>query len=151
VAKYLAERVQGNVRELEGVLTRLKVEIQMDGCPADLALARRVLGANGHGAGARAIRMDDILDAVTRRFGVRVSDLQSRRRTQSIVLPRQVVMYLARELTNLSLEEIGRYLGGRDHTTVIYALGKIQDRLEVDGDFAAQIAHLQREIRSLAG
>mgnify|MGYP003546583864 CR=1 FL=1 len=77
--------------------------------------------------------MEDILALVTEHFGVKLSDLQSKKRTNAIAYPRQVAMYLARQITRHSLEEIGGFFGGRDHSTVIYAVDKIQGLHEQDG------------------
>jgi chromosomal replication initiator protein len=93
----------------------------------------------------------DVLKAVTQHFGVSKEDLESKRRTHSIVFPRQVAMNLLRQLTPLSLEEIGRHFGGRDHSTVLYAIEKMNSRRRVDANFAATLAELDREIRQSSG
>jgi len=118
VVKFVAERIESNIRDLEGALIKLDALSQMRDGRIDLALAQEALGAGGP---ASAITVQHIVDAVTRYFGVRLADLQSKRRTKSITVPRQVCMYLARELTNHSLEEVGGFFGGRDHTTVLHA------------------------------
>jgi len=107
--------------------------------------AGRVAGAGetwpgGHGR--------DILRVVTTRYNVRVSDLQSRKRTRSIVLPRQICMYLARALTTLSLEEIGGFFGGRDHSTVMHAEARITSSLEQDVALAHTIEALKHDLRA---
>lgn len=146
VASYLAETIQSNVRELEGTLTRLLAMASLVNRPIDLALAREVAG-NPNRNQSRAIRIDDILGAVTSHYGVKVSDLQSKRRTQSIVLPRQVAMYLTRNMTGLSLEEIGGFFGGRDHSTVVYALERMEQRRRVNSDFSILLGDLERLVR----
>lgn len=146
VARFLAEQVQDNVRELEGSLMNLTAQAALDGQPISLRLAQRAIH-NGAANGRRPVRMDDVLDAVTSHFGVKLPELQSKRRSQSIVGPRQVAMYLARKMTPLSLEEIGAYFGGRDHSTVIYAVQKVADRMRVDGDYARRIADVERVTR----
>jgi chromosomal replication initiator protein len=146
VARFMAEQVQNNVRELEGGLVNLKALAALDGLPVSLRLAQRALQPAT--AGRRAVRMEDVLDAVVAQLGAKLADLQSKRRSQSIVLPRQVAMFLARKLTPMSLEEIGGYFGGRDHSTVIYALQKIEGRLRVDGDFARRVAEVERQARA---
>ena len=98
----------------------------------------------------RPVRMDDILEIVTAQFMVKVADLHSKRRAQSIVQPRQVAMYHARKLTEMSLEEIGGYFGGRDHSTVLYSVEKVDRRRRVDHEFAALLTELERRIRQLA-
>lgn len=148
IAHFIAEHVDRNVRELEGTLTHLHALSQLNGLPISLPLARQALGSERNAKMQRIIRMDDILQCVIAHFGVRLADLQSKRRTQSIVYPRQVAMFLARSLTDHSLEEIGGHFGGRDHSTVVYAVEKMERRRRVDGDFASLLAELDRKIRN---
>jgi len=131
VARHIAERIDQNVRELEGAMTRLVGYSSMTGKPITLDLAREALGELFlQRRGAPTI--DDVIAAVTEYFPVRLSDLQSKKRTKSITFPRQVAMYLARRITKLSLEEIGGYFGGRDHSTVLYGIDRIQTQVEQD-------------------
>ena len=148
IAHFIAEHVDRNVRELEGTLTHLHALCQLNGLPISLPLARQALGSERNAKMQRIIRMDDILQSVIAHFGVRLADLQSKRRTQSIVFPRQVAMFLARGMTDHSLEEIGGHFGGRDHSTVVYAVEKMDRRRRVDGDFASLLADLERKIRN---
>jgi len=147
VARFMAEHVQDNVRELEGGLLNLKALAALDGQTISLRLAQRALQPST-AAGRRAVRMDDVLEAVVAQFGVKLPDLQSKRRSQSVVGPRQVAMYLARKLTAMSLEEIGGYFGGRDHSTVIYAVQKVTDRMRVDGEYARRVTEIERLARA---
>ena len=147
VAHFIAENVESNVRELEGTLTRLYAQASLTNRTVDMGLAREIL-APALRARSRAIRIDDVLNLITQHFGVKVADLQSKRRTQSVVFPRQVAMFLTRNLTQLSLEEIGGFFGGRDHSTVVYALEKIEQRRRVDSDFNALLGDLERQIRN---
>jgi len=87
--------------------------------------------------------LDRITEAVASHYQVKISDLRSRRRSRSISLPRQVIMYLGRETTELSLDEIGDHFGGRDHSTVLYACGRVKDMLEQDARFAAEVERLR--------
>ncbi len=120
IAEYIARQVQANIRELEGALTTIYALAVTSKEPVTLDLAQRALEGQIKLA-ARHISITDIIDVVTRHFDVRLTDLQSKRRSQSITTPRQICMYLARTLTRHSLEEIGGHLGGRDHTTVMHA------------------------------
>ncbi|MDP6955667.1 MAG: chromosomal replication initiator protein DnaA, partial [Planctomycetota bacterium] len=131
VAQLLAENVESNIRELEGAVTRLMGFASLSGQAVTPELARQAL-SDLFPATIGAPTIHDILSLVTEHFSVRLADLQSRRRTQSIVLPRQVAMYLARKITPLSLEEIGSYFGGRDHSTVLHAVNKVSGTLERD-------------------
>ncbi|MFQ5749969.1 MAG: helix-turn-helix domain-containing protein, partial [Planctomycetota bacterium] len=147
VSQFIAQNVENNVRELEGALTRVHALASLSGRPISLSLAREALGAEIRQR-FRAVGIDDILAVVTGHFGVKVSDLQSKRRTQSIVFPRQVAMFLARRMTQLSLEEIGGYFGGRDHTTVLYAIERVEKRRQVDGDLGSVLGELNHQVRA---
>lgn len=131
VAQLIAEHVDENVRELEGAVTRLIGYSSLTGKPITLELAREGLADLLH-VRRGAPSMEDIVQEVTQYFGVKLSELQSKKRTKSIAFPRQVAMYLARKLTRHSLEEIGGWFGGRDHSTVLYAVDRIGDRLTKD-------------------
>jgi len=90
--------------------------------------------------------MADIIEAVSRDFDVRITDLQSKKRSQSIALPRQICMYLGRQLTRHSLEEIGGHLGGRDHSTVLHACSKIEEIFKRDEQIRLRIENLTRQL-----
>jgi chromosomal replication initiator protein len=148
VACYIAAKVENNTRELEGAITKLQGMAMLqqpgpDGSPPklDLDLAKSALGENG-GADQRRITFQQIFDAVTKYYNVRLSDLQSKKRHKSIAFPRQVCMFLARRHTRYSLEEIGGYFGGRDHTTVMHAVRTVDERCTDDPDIANQVAHI---------
>ena len=145
LARFLAERIETNVRELEGAVNKLLGFASLSGQDLSLQLARqclRELFTTQRGAPS----IDDILRAVTARFGVKLSDLQSRRRTNAIVLPRQVGMYLARRVTRMSLEEIGHYFGGRDHSTVLYAIEKVGKLTRENDELRAAVTQLLVEL-----
>ena len=145
LARFLAERIETNVRELEGAVNKLLGYASLSGQDLSLQLARqclRELFTTQRGAPS----IDDILRAVTARFGVKLSDLQSRRRTNAIVLPRQVGMYLARRVTRMSLEEIGHYFGGRDHSTVLYAIEKVGKLTRENEELRASVTQLLVEL-----
>jgi chromosomal replication initiator protein len=145
LARFLAERIETNVRELEGAVNKLLGFASLSGQELSLQLARqclRELFTTQRGAPS----IDDILRAVTARYGVKLSDLQSRRRTNAVVLPRQVGMYLARRVTRMSLEEIGRYFGGRDHSTVLYAIEKVGKLTRESDETRATVTQLLLEL-----
>jgi len=125
IASLLAERIDSNIRELEGAVTKLLGFAGVSGLPISADLAREALRELFHARRGQP-SMEDILTLVTEHFGVKLSDLQSKKRTNAIAYPRQVAMYLARQITRHSLEGIGGFFGGRDHSTVIYAVEKIQ-------------------------
>ncbi len=145
VAEYIARKMQANIRELEGALTTIYAVATTTGKDITLELAQIALEGQIESA-ARHISISDIIDVVTSHFNVRLTDLQSKRRSQSITEPRQICMYLARNLTRHSLEEIGGHLGGRDHTTVMHACSKISNAKEADPTMHAVLNELTRQI-----
>ena len=128
VLNFIARRVQGSGRDLEGVLNQLVAQEKVGRTPVSIDAAASVIRDIVAEAPARQIMIEDVLRAVTGHFNVSRADLLSARRHKSVVYPRQVGMFLAKTLTTRSLPEIGRRFGGRDHTTVLHAVRKI-DRL----------------------
>lgn len=147
VAEYIARKMQANIRQLEGALTNIYALASTTQKPIDISLARDALEEHSP-AVSRQISISDIIDVVTRHYGVRLTDLQSKKRRQSITTPRQMCMYLARNLTRHSLEEIGGHLGGRDHTTVMHACEKIEKLVSSDQQIKAVIDELSNQIMS---
>ncbi len=145
IAGYVARKVQANIRELEGALTAIYAVANTTGREIDLDLAQTALDGQIE-ASVRHISIIDIIEVVTSHFNVRLSDLQSKRRSQSITEPRQICMYLARNLTKHSLDEIGGHLGGRDHTTVMHACNKIGHAKEDDSKMNALLNELTKQI-----
>lgn len=138
VVRFIAENIEENVRELEGAVTRLSGYTALSNEPITLEMAQQAL------AGLIEVRrgaptVDDIVRLVTEHYQVKLSDLQSKRRTKTIAFPRQIAMYLARKVTRHSLEEIGGFFGGRDHTTVMYAVDKITNLIQNDDAIAADV------------
>jgi chromosomal replication initiator protein len=107
----------------------------------DLELAKLALG-EGDVAQEKRITIQHILDVVTKYYNIKLSDLQSKKRNQSIAFPRQICMFLARKHTRYSLEEIGGYFGGRDHTTVLHGVRSIDRSIKVDRDVASQVGQI---------
>ncbi len=146
IARFLAERIETNVRELEGAVNRVLGFASVNGKPIDLQLVRqcmRELFTERRGQPTT----DDIMRVVTARFGIKPSELQSRRRTNAVVLPRQVGMYLARRVTRMSLEEIGHFFGGRDHSTVLYGIEKIGRLMREHPETRALVTQLLIEVQ----
>ena len=125
VATFIATHITHNIRELEGALIRFGAFTSLTGQPLNIETARRALHDTIREK-KTALRVEDIQEAVSKRFQVKIADLKSKKRTAHIVVPRHIGMYLCRELTDLSLPEIGRYFGGRDHSTVIHACKQIE-------------------------
>lgn len=145
IAGYIARKVHANIRELEGALTTIYAVSTTTGRVIDLELARTALEGQIESSTKR-VSISDIIGVVTGHFDVRLTDLQSRKRCQSITEPRQICMYLARNLTRHSLEEIGGHLGGRDHTTVMHACSKINQAKDKDPKMNALLNELTKQI-----
>jgi len=146
VLDFLARKVTSNVRELEGALNRVIAYAQLVGRPVTLELVREVL-ADLLRANDRKINIDDIQKAVAEHFNLRLSDMLSQRRSRNIARPRQVAMYLAKQLTERSLPEIGRKFSGRDHTTVMHAIKKIEELRCSDSALDEDITRLMRRLQ----
>ena len=141
VSCYIAERVTANIRELEGAVTKVVGVAAITGRPITLELASEAL------RGVAVTRLtqvstDEVVELITAEFAISARDLTGKSRTQAISLPRQIAMYLLREHTELSLEDIGRVFGNRDHTTVLYAVTKIRDRSVSDRLFREMLESL---------
>jgi chromosomal replication initiator protein len=149
VVCLIAGAIDSNTRELEGAISKVAMLAQVCERPLDVAVAREALGGDPPAA-SREITIEDILNAVISRFGVRLADLQSKKRSRSITFPRQICMYLARSLTRHSLEEIGGYFGGRDHTTVLHANRIVENLRTRDAQFQATLDLLARQIQSIS-
>jgi chromosomal replication initiator protein len=147
VCEFLANQITSNIREVEGAIYKVASLSELMHRPIDLALAREALRDSMAGS-RRQVTIESIARAVTTHFGVKAVDLQSKKRNRSIAHPRQVCMWLARRLTDHSLVEIGGYFGGRDHTTVLYALEKIDRETHHDTQLKELLDSLVREIRS---
>jgi chromosomal replication initiator protein len=147
VIQFIAENIDSNIRDLEGAIIKVIGFSSLANKPIDIHLARDALRDTVERV-AKAITMDDIISNITNEFRVKLSDLQSKKRSKSVSHPRQVAMYLARTLTRHSLEEIGGYFGGRDHTTVMHACDKIKRLLGEDPSLAATVEGLTNRLRN---
>ena len=132
VAHLLASRITNNVRELEGALTRLTAHATLNARIIDITFARHILRDLLHEE-VRAISIDDIQKKIASYFNINIREMSSSKRSKNIAYPRQVAMYASKELTSMSLPEIGRNFGGRDHTTVLHAVRKIK-KMRADSD-----------------
>lgn len=148
VAHYIAENVRSNIRELEGCLIKLIFHSSLHESDIDVSTAQEVLKQIIQEP-SKAISVDSIQRIVAEHYQVKVSDLRSKNRAQVFALPRQIAMYLSRELTRASTTEIGRRFGGKDHSTVIHSTNKIKGLLSQDPSFATTINHLRESIEAL--
>jgi chromosomal replication initiator protein len=147
VLHFIAENIDTNIRDIEGAIIKVIGFSSLTNKPIDIHLTHEALRDTVERV-ATAITMDDIIKSVTGEFRVKLSDLQSKKRSQSVAHPRQVAMYLARSLTRHSLEEIGGYFGGRDHTTVMHACDKIRRLLKTDPSLLAILESLSNQLRN---
>ncbi len=147
VLTFVASRVSTNIRELEGALTRVVAFSSLTGRRMDVELAQDVLRDVFPNGEAAAVSIDRIQELICERFSVSLAELTGDRRSQNIVYPRQVAMYLSRELTDSSLPKIGKEFGGRDHTTVIHATSKIARLIREDRSVYNLVQELTARIK----
>jgi len=143
VLEFLAHKITSNVRELEGALNRVVAHSQLVGRDISLETTQDVLHDLLR-ANDRRVTIEEIQKQVATHFNIRISDMHSARRARSVARPRQVAMYLAKQLTSRSLPEIGRKFGGRDHTTVMHAVRKVDELREHDTGFNEDVELLRR-------
>lgn len=146
VAFLLATCIKTNVRELEGALIRLGAFSSLTGQPITIDLAKKVL-REAIEERKRFVSVDEIQKAVADRFHLKPAELKSKRRTKALVLPRQITMYLCREITKMSYPEIGRHFGGKDHTTVMHACRQIEKQTETDGSMKHMVESMLQHFR----
>ena len=147
VLTFIASRISTNIRELEGALTRVVAFSSLTGRPMTVELAQEVLKDVFPQGEMPEISVEQIQETVVDRFGMSMQELTGDRRSQSIVYPRQVAMYLCRELTDSSLPKIGKKFGGRDHTTVIHATSKIAKLIKEDRNVYNLVQELTARIK----
>jgi len=146
VSYLLASRITNNVRELEGALTRLTAFSHLIKKSIDMDMAKNVLREQLHVV-VRSITIEDIQKKIADYYGISPKEMKSNKRSRNLAFPRQVAMYISKELTQASLPEIGSSFGGRDHTTVLYAHRKIDAQRKEDRSFDDEIAHLLNTLR----
>ena len=145
----IANRVDTNIRELEGALTRVVAYASLTRQPVTTELAMQALKDLFPDAGQKEVTLEVIQEIVANYFQIPVDELHSKKRSRSIAFPRQVAMYLCRELTESSLPAIGQFFGGRDHTTVLHAYDKIQKEKETDDKLGKTISDLMERIQKM--
>jgi chromosomal replication initiator protein len=147
ILSYIAKSVTHNGRDLEGALNRLLAHNKLTGHPVTMEMAEREVRDLIRPQEPKRVKIEDIQRIVARQYNVSRADLLSSRRTANVVRPRQVAMYLAKTLTLRSLPEIGRRFGGRDHTTVLHAVRKIENLVGNDTSLAEEIEILKRQLQ----
>ena len=147
VLEFLAHKITSNVRELEGALNRILAHATLVGRPITLETTQEVLHDLLR-ANDRRVTIEEIQKRVSAHFNVRIADMHSARRARAVARPRQVAMYLSKQLTSRSLPEIGRKFGGRDHTTVMHAVRKVEELKATDSSFAEDVELLRRMLEA---
>ena len=145
VALFIASNVRTNVRELEGAMTRLIAWCQLNHTDITLSATQQCL-KQFIDMQVRKVTIESIQRAVAEQFGMRVSDLKQKNNSRNVVVPRQIAMYLAKQMTEASLPEIGRQFGGKHHTTVMHSIGKIDEQLRTDKDLHRMLNKLQEQL-----
>lgn len=147
VVEFLAHKISSNVRELEGALNRVVAHATLVGRPITLETTQEVL-QDLLRANDRRISIEEIQKQVASHYNIKVSDMHSARRSRVVARPRQVAMYLSKRFTSKSLPEIGRKFGGKDHTTVMHAVKRIEELIGLDNEFAQDVKLLEKILQS---
>ncbi|MDI6728429.1 MAG: chromosomal replication initiator protein DnaA [Thermodesulfovibrionales bacterium] len=146
VAYFIATKIKSNIRELEGCLIKLGAHASLTGMPIDINMAKNVL-KDLISEDDKPITVETIQKAVCEYFGIKAQELKTKKRTKEVANARQIAMYIAKQLTQLSLSEIGRCFGGKDHATVIYACKQIEDRRSRDENLNKSIENIIKKLR----
>jgi chromosomal replication initiator protein len=146
LAYFIANRVRSNIRQLEGALTRVISYSSLMGYPLSVPLAESVLEDVLAHEEELSVSTDTIQKVVAEHFDVRVADLKGNRKPKNIAQPRMIAMYLCREMTEFSLQDIGDAFGGRDHSTIIHGHKTVQARIQADPKFKMVIATLRKKV-----
>ncbi len=150
VLEFIASKIISNIRELEGALIRVFAFSSLTSSMVTVDLAREVLKDVFPDRATRPITIQAIIHEVCQYYGIPKAQLVSNKRNQAVVYPRQIAMYLSRELTDMSLPRIGEEFGGRDHTTVMYAISKIERLMNTKREVYNQIQDLTNRIKQKA-
>ena len=146
---YIAKKIDSNVRELEGALARVQATARFRQTRISMRLVTNALNhLNVTNQAAQNVTISEIIDKVSSYFNISVEDIKGKKRIKAIVIPRQIAMYLSRQITKTSLPKIGKAFGGKDHTTVIHAYDKIKVKLKTDPNIHNSIADLKGELQS---
>ena len=146
IMQFLANRIRNNIRRLEGALIRVASYSVLTGKKLSLEVVESLLREVLNEEGRCAINIDVIQKRVAEHFDIRLADMTSRRRPESIAFPRQIAMFLSRQMTETSLSAIGDAFGGRDHGTVLHACRLVKDRMEVDANVRQVVSYLEKQL-----
>ena len=145
VAHMIAKRIKSNIRELEGCLTKISATASLMGKEISLELVRSILDTL-YPQQELSVSAENIIKLVASKFGIKVSEIKSKKRNRNIVIPRQMAMYLIRKLTPLSLPEIGEVFGGMDHTSVLHGIRKMENLLKSDSEMLKIAKEIEEEL-----
>jgi len=146
ITNFLAEHIRTNIRRLEGAFTRVAAYAQLTGRPLKLETVETLLREILQEEGRQSVTIDFIQKKVAEHYDIRLADMTSKRRPENIAFPRQVAMFLSRQLTESSLSAIGDAFGGRDHGTVLHACRAVKDRMEVDATVRQAVGYLEKQL-----
>jgi len=146
VAQYIASHVESNIRELEGFLVRICAYSSLTNREIDLDLVREVLKKLVKHNNKEEVSVEEIIKVVASRMNIKIADIKAHNKNKNLVLARQISMYLSRKLTNFSYPDIGQKIGGRDHSTVIYANNKIINSIEADLNFKKMVQEIEDSV-----
>ena len=146
VIKYIATNIKSNIRELEGALTKIVAKSRLEHIEIDQVMAEKILEDYIGNTGDKAITPDLIISVVAEHYNINLLDMASPKRNKEIVYPRQLAMYLCREMTDASLQQIGKSLGGRDHATIINGINKISEDIKSNEQLQNQIDIIKKKI-----
>jgi chromosomal replication initiator protein len=147
VINFLANRIRTNIRRLEGALIRVISFASLTGKKLSIEVVEGLLREVLHEEGRFTINIDVIQKRVAEHFDLRIADMTSKRRPENIAFPRQIAMYLARQMTESSLNTIGEAFGGRDHGTVLHACRLVKDRMEIDANVRQVVSYLEKQLQ----
>src|SRR2546427_81666 len=147
IINFLANRIRTNIRRLEGALIRVASYASLTGKKLSLEVVEGLLREVLHEEGRFSISIELIQKKVAEHFDIRLADMTSKRRPENIAFPRQVAMFLARQLTESSLNTIGEAFGGRDHGTVLHACRLVKDRMEIDPNVRQAVHYLEKQLQ----
>ena len=146
IIQYIATNIKSNIRELEGALNKVMANARLNKQELNLALAEDALKDVIYPDQVRELSPALIIDVVAEHFNISKEDITSKKRNSEYVLPRQIIMYLCRHLTDTSLQMIASYLGKKDHTTVIHGVEKIEEKIQTDEDLENKIETIKKKL-----
>ena len=146
VISLVASSIDTNIREIEGAYTKIVAYASLMGSPITIDLAKKILDAMGTSTKNKQITFDDIIQVTSDYFKIKKEEFFTKKRTQNIAYPRQIAMYLCREILAIPLKNVGQYLGNRDHTTVMHGVEKIEKELQTNEQLQSTIDTLKKKI-----